>query len=120
MRRYAHFQTRLSIRIRFAAHSVLDGAGAHSCTVAGEDGSQGVGGCHHARFSDNREAGSVEEGGFGQFDVLLDGKLVASKGGFWKRMITHGAPPQPQILAAIERALADRDGDSCELPAKER
>lgn len=59
---------------------------------------------------------TVEEGGFGQFDVLLDGELVASKGGFWKRMLVHGAPPQPQILEAIERALADREGDSCEIP----
>ena len=58
----------------------------------------------------------LEEGGFGQFDVLLDGEIIASKGGFWKRMITHGAPPQPQILEAIERALADRDGDLCEIP----
>lgn len=59
---------------------------------------------------------TVEEGGFGQFDVLLDGEIIASKGGFWKRMITHGAPPQPQILGAIERALADREGDLCEIP----
>lgn len=59
---------------------------------------------------------TIEEGGFGQFDVLLDGAIVASKGGFWKRMVTHGAPPQPQILKAIERALADREGDRCELP----
>jgi len=59
---------------------------------------------------------TVEEGGFGQFDVLLDGSLVASKGGFLKRMLIHGAPPQAQILAAIERALADREGDACELP----
>ncbi len=58
----------------------------------------------------------VEEGGFGQFDVLLDGALVASKGGFWKRKLEHGAPPQPLILEAIERALADREGDSCTLP----
>jgi selT/selW/selH-like putative selenoprotein len=57
---------------------------------------------------------TIEEGGFGQFDVLLDGEVVASKGGFWKRMITHGAPQQPQILEAIERALADREGDRCE------
>jgi selT/selW/selH-like putative selenoprotein len=57
----------------------------------------------------------IEEGGFGQFDVLLDGEIVASKGGFWKRMVTHGAPPQPQIMEAIERALADREGDRCEL-----
>jgi selT/selW/selH-like putative selenoprotein len=58
---------------------------------------------------------TIEEGGFGQFDVLLDGEIVASKGGFWKRVITHGAPPQPQIVDAIERALADRQGDFCEI-----
>jgi selT/selW/selH-like putative selenoprotein len=58
---------------------------------------------------------TIEEGGFGQFDVLLDGAMVASKGGFWKRMITHGAPPQPQIMEAIERALADREGDVCDI-----
>jgi selT/selW/selH-like putative selenoprotein len=62
---------------------------------------------------------TIEEGGFGQFDVLLDGETVASKGGFLKRMITHGAPPQPQILAAIQRALADREGDRCELSQSE-
>ena len=59
---------------------------------------------------------TVEEGGFGQFDVFLDGSLVASKGGFFKRMLIHGAPPQEQLLAAIERAVADREGDACELP----
>ncbi len=58
---------------------------------------------------------TVEEGGFGQFDVWLDGELVASKGGILKRMITHGAPPQPQIMAAIERALTDREGDACAI-----
>jgi selT/selW/selH-like putative selenoprotein len=61
----------------------------------------------------------IEEGGFGQFDVLLDGEIVASKGGFWKRMVTHGAPPQPQILEAIERALRDREGDLCEISPSE-
>jgi selT/selW/selH-like putative selenoprotein len=50
---------------------------------------------------------NVEEGKFGQFDVLLDGLLVASKGGFWKRKLTHGAPPQTDILAAIDRAIAE-------------
>jgi len=59
---------------------------------------------------------TIEEGGFGQFDVFLDGSLVASKGGFFKRMLIHGAPPQDQMLTAIERALADREGDACELP----
>ena len=59
---------------------------------------------------------TIEEGGFGQFDVFLEGILVASKGGFIKRMLIHGAPPQVEMLAAIERALADRQGDACELP----
>ena len=40
---------------------------------------------------------AVEEGRFGQFDVLLDGELVASKGGFWKRKLIHGPPPQPEL-----------------------
>lgn len=57
----------------------------------------------------------VEEGGFGQFDVFLDGDLVASKGGFFKRMLIHGAPPQAAMLAAIERALADKEGDACAI-----
>jgi selT/selW/selH-like putative selenoprotein len=61
---------------------------------------------------------SVEEGKFGQFDVLLDGEVVASKGRtFLRRMLTHGAPPQEQILEAIERHLAVREGDACELPS---
>ena len=50
----------------------------------------------------------VEEGKFGQFDVLLGGELIASKGGFWKRKLIHGAPPQAQVLETIERSLADR------------
>ena len=58
----------------------------------------------------------IEEGGFGQFDVLLDGELVASKGGFWMRKLIHGAPPQAKILEAISAALSDRDGDVCKIP----
>lgn len=58
---------------------------------------------------------TIEEGGFGQFDVFLDGDLVASKGGFFKRMLIHGAPPQAAMLAAIERALADKEGDACAI-----
>ena len=58
----------------------------------------------------------VAEGKFGQFDVLLDGELVASKGGFWKRKLIHGAPPQEKLLEAIDRALGDREGDACALP----
>lgn len=58
---------------------------------------------------------TVEEGGFGQFDVFLDGDLVASKGGRLKRMLIHGAPPAVAVRAAIDRALAERAGDVCEL-----
>jgi hypothetical protein len=50
---------------------------------------------------------TVGEGKFGQFDVLFDGERVAFKGSFWKRKLVHGAPPQPQLVAAIERAVAD-------------
>lgn len=53
---------------------------------------------------------------FGQFDVLLDGELIASKGGFWKRKLVHGAPPHARILEAIGRALAGRAGDAWEVP----
>ena len=60
----------------------------------------------------------VEEGKFGQFDVLLDDELVASKGGFSARKLKHGAPPQPELVASIERALADREGDACEIPPR--
>lgn len=59
---------------------------------------------------------AIEEGGFGQFDVFLDGELVASKGGFWMRKLIHGAPPQAKLLEAISAALADRDGDACKIP----
>ncbi len=59
---------------------------------------------------------SIEEGGFGQFDVLMDGEIVASKGTFLRRVLTHGAPAQEKILQAIENALAVRTGDACELP----
>jgi len=58
---------------------------------------------------------TVGEGKLGQFDVFLDGELVASKGGFWKRKFTHSTPPQAKILEAIEKAVADRPDDSCEI-----
>jgi hypothetical protein len=54
--------------------------------------------------------------GFGRFDVFLNGNLVAPKGGFLTRMLIHGAPPQDEMLAAIGRAVADAEGDACQLP----
>ena len=59
---------------------------------------------------------AITHGKFGQFDVLLDGTLVASKGRFLKRVLTHGAPPQHELIRAIETHLEVREGDSCELP----
>ena len=62
---------------------------------------------------------TVTEGGFGQFDVVLDGEVVASKGGLLKRFLVHGAPPQATLVASIERHLAVREGDVCELRARD-
>jgi selT/selW/selH-like putative selenoprotein len=62
----------------------------------------------------------VEEGKFGQFDVLLGDEVVASKGRtFLGRMLTHGAPPQAQMVESIERHLAVREGGRCDLPTDE-
>jgi selenoprotein W-related protein len=59
----------------------------------------------------------IEEGRLGQFDVLLDGEVVATKGrAFWQRWLKHGAPPRDEVLAAIERRTAPREGDACEIP----
>ena len=62
---------------------------------------------------------SISEGKFGQFDVLMDGELVASKGKFLRRVLTHGAPAQSAIIDAIERALSVKTGDVCALPNAE-
>jgi selT/selW/selH-like putative selenoprotein len=61
---------------------------------------------------------AVEEGKFGQFDVWLEGELVASKGRFLKRVLTHGPPPHSQVIDAIERAVAVREADACEIPER--
>jgi selT/selW/selH-like putative selenoprotein len=64
---------------------------------------------------------SVREGGFGQFDVLLDGEVVASKGKLLRRLLVHGPPSEQRIRAAIEAALATREGDACAIsPAVDR
>jgi selenoprotein W-related protein len=60
---------------------------------------------------------SVREGGFGQFDVVLDGEVVASKGKLLRRLLVHGPPSEERIRAAIEAALATREGDACAVPA---
>ncbi len=58
----------------------------------------------------------VEHGGFGQFDVFVDGELAASKGKLLARMLKHAPPDEPELLASIERHLALREGDACEIP----
>lgn len=71
-------------------------------------------------FPDTIETIEIEEGMFGQFDVFLDGELVASKGGFWARKLKHGAPATPKVLDAIRNALADREGDACDIDPEPR
>jgi hypothetical protein len=63
---------------------------------------------------------SVREGGFGQFDVLLDRELVASKGKLLRRLLVHGPPSEERIRTAIEAALATREGDACAIPPAAR
>ena len=59
----------------------------------------------------------VVEGKFGQFDVLIDDQIVASRGeSFLARMMPRDAPDAAAVVAAIERHLAPREGESCVLP----
>jgi len=59
----------------------------------------------------------VEEGKFGQFDVFVDGALIASRGeSFLVRMLPKDAPRRDAVVAAIEAHVAPRDGEHCELP----
>jgi len=60
---------------------------------------------------------SIGEGKFGQFDVCMDGEIVASRGRtFLRRMLTHGAPSREDVLETIGRHLAVKTGNACELP----
>lgn len=59
----------------------------------------------------------VDDRKLGQFDVIVDGTLVASRGeSFFARMMPRDAPGADVVLAAIERHQAAREGDACELP----
>lgn len=58
----------------------------------------------------------IEEGKLGQFDVRIDGERVASKGGFLRRVLVHGAPAEEKLLEAIELHVGVRSGDACTLP----
>lgn len=61
----------------------------------------------------------VIEGKFGQFDVEVDGALVASRGqSFFARMLPRDAPGSSDVIAAIEHHVAPREGESCERPPR--
>jgi selT/selW/selH-like putative selenoprotein len=61
----------------------------------------------------------VEEGKLGQFDVLVDGKRVASRGESWAaRMLPRDAPNASQVMAAIEAHCKPREGEACPVPEK--
>ncbi len=60
---------------------------------------------------------AVEEGRFGQFDVWLDGEIVATKGQtVLHRWLKHGPPSEEAVREAIARAVGVQDGDACEIP----
>ncbi|MEZ4222914.1 MAG: Rdx family protein [Polyangiaceae bacterium] len=57
----------------------------------------------------------VVEGKLGQFDVLVDGELVASRGqSFFARMLPRDAPKPDAVIAAIQRHVAPRECEFCE------
>ena len=85
--------------------------------------------CHLCRYRERAEAlgeelskrfgadVEVAEGKFGQFDVFVDGTLVASRGeSILSRMLPKDAPGSEAVFAAIEAYSAPRDGEFCELP----
>jgi hypothetical protein len=50
-----------------------------------------------------------EHGGLGQFDVLVDGEVVASRGGsMLKRVLGGGWPDPEEVIAKIEAIRAAR------------
>lgn len=52
---------------------------------------------------------SRRPGKLGQFDVLVDGEVVASRGGgMLKRVLGGGWPDPEQVVAAIEARLRSR------------
>jgi selT/selW/selH-like putative selenoprotein len=58
------------------------------------------------------------EGKLGQFDVFMDDELVATRS---KSLIARLLPPKSAaVIAAIEAALATRQGDHCEVPTRSR
>lgn len=47
------------------------------------------------------------KGGSGQFDVIVDGEKVASRGGsFFSRLLGGGWPDEGAVVATIEKRLA--------------
>ena len=56
-----------------------------------------------------RETGvdvEVEPGRFRQFDVLVDGEVVARRGGnLWRRLLGGGWPDPDAVVAAVQARL---------------
>jgi hypothetical protein len=60
----------------------------------------------------------IVEGKLGQFDVLVDDELVVARS---KSLISRLLPPKAAaVIAAIEAALATREGDHCDVPTGSR
>jgi selenoprotein W-related protein len=54
------------------------------------------------------------EGKLGQFDVFVDDELVETRSNsFLSRLLP---PKSAAVVAAVEAAVAARDGDRCEVP----
>jgi selT/selW/selH-like putative selenoprotein len=58
-------------------------------------------------------------GKLGQFDVFVDDELVATRS---KNLVSRLLPPPKAgaVVAAIEAALAAREGDHCNVPTGNR
>lgn len=87
------------------------------CAICGyRDRAHALGDELAQRFSADVE---VVDGKFGQFDVLVDGALVASRGeSFAARMLPRDAPHSTEVIAAIEAHCAPREGEACPVPEK--
>jgi hypothetical protein len=53
---------------------------------------------------------AIEVGKTGQFDVIVDGETVASRGGnVFSRLFGAGWPDKEDVLAAVEQRLAESE-----------
>jgi hypothetical protein len=53
----------------------------------------------------------LEKGRQGQFDVMVNGRIVASrKGGLIAKLVKRPFPPVDDVVAAVRNALGERTG----------